>query len=243
MKNQSILREYVELVIEKVRSKRVVKTKWGSPTFNMKEFQSLPSSEIMMVYAMNYLEPLGMGSSRSAFVLTPKKVLKIAKNPKGIAQNQAEQQVYTDPATADVAAKMYDADDQGRWIIADLVRPLTNPSEFKQLTGVAWQEFVEDLTMTVSAFARKQGMQLRKSAPDFTKKVFSMAEKGSNKLKLGDLTVLDHWGKTPDGRVVILDYGFTEDVAEKHYSKSQPKPQDDRATRGKPAPDEEKTGR
>ena len=99
--------------------------------------------------------------------------------------------------------------------------------------------------MTVSAFARKQGMQLRKSAPEFTKKVFSMAEKGKNRLKLGDLTVLDHWGKTPDGRVVILDYGFTEDVAEKHYSKSPTpqKPSDDQATRGKPAPDEEKTRR
>lgn len=240
--SKALLKEYINLLVEKVRSKRVVKTRWGSPSFNMKEFQSLPSSEIMTVYAMNYLEPLGSGSSRTAFVLTPKKVLKIARNEKGIAQNQAELQVYTDPATADAAAKIYDADSQGRWIIADLVRPLTNPQEFKSLTGVEWQEFVEDLVATISAFARKSGMQLRASAHEFTKKVFKMAEKGSNRLKLGDLTVIDHWGKTPDGRVVILDYGFTEEVGAKHYPKLEPK--SGAGTKGKPAPhDDEKTGK
>lgn len=28
----------------------------------------------------------------------------------------------------------------------------------------------------------------------------------------GDMSVLKHWGKTADGRVVLLDYGFTEEV-------------------------------
>ena len=233
-----ILKEYVSLMIEKIRSKQKYKTKFGGTTFDLKTFKTLPSESIMIAYAMNYLEPLGQGSSRIAFVLSSKKVLKIARNEKGIAQNQAEQHVYTDPATKDVAAMMYDADDQGKWIICDLVRPITSTHEFKKLTGVDWQEFIEDLTMTVSAFARKQGMQLRNSAHEFTKKVFNMAEKGSNKLKLGDLTVLDHWGKTPDGRVVILDYGFTEGVADKHYSKSQPKQNDDQSTLGKPTSDE-----
>ena len=34
----------------------------------------------------------------------------------------------------------------------------------------------------------------------------------------GDLKEIDHWGKTPDGRCVLLDYGFTQDVFKSHYS-------------------------
>lgn len=213
-------------MIEKVRSKKKVKTRFGGAKFDFEEFKSLPGEAIMQAYAMNYLEPLGQGSSRIAFVLTPKKVLKIARNEKGVAQNKAELEVYTDPATANTATKIYETDDMGRWIISDLVRPITNIKEFELITGVPWQEFVEDLTATVSAFARKSGLQLRASAPKFTQSVITMAEKGKNKLKLADLTVLDHWGKTPDGKAVLLDYGFTEEVAVKHYPK-QAQPRDD----------------
>jgi len=221
--SQRLLREYLGLMIEKVRSKKKVKTRFGGAKFDFEEFKSLPSESIMQAYAMNYLEPLGQGSSRIAFVLTPKKVLKIARNEKGVAQNKAELEVYTDPATANMSTKIYETDDMGRWMISDLVRPINNVKEFENMTGVPWQEFVEDLTATISAFARKSGLQLRASAPKFTQNVITMAEKGKNRLKLADLTVLDHWGKTPDGNVVLLDYGFTEDVATKHYpSKTQP---------------------
>jgi len=208
-------------MVEKIRSKRKIKTRFGGPKFEIEKLKSLPNESVMQAYAMNYLEPLGQGSSRIAFVLSSKKVLKIARNEKGISQNKAEIEVYTDPATADTAAKIYDFDDQGRWITSDLVKPLTDPSEFMKLTGVSWEEFVQDLASSVSKFAREKGMTLNKRAHEFTQKAYNMAEKGKSKLKLGDLTVLDHWGKTPNGRVVILDYGFTEDVEAKHYSKNR----------------------
>lgn len=38
-----------------------------------------------------------------------------------------------------------------------------------------------------------------------------------NKLMPGDLAVVDHYGKTADGRVILLDAGFTEDVWKQHY--------------------------
>lgn len=223
--SQPLLHEYLNLVLEKIRSKKKVKTKFGKPNFDFEEFKSLPSEAIMRAYAMNYLEPLGQGSARIAFVLSGnrQKVLKIALNEKGLAQNKAELEVYTDPATADMAAKIYDTDENNRWIVADIVRPLTNPMEFKKLTGTDWDQFVQDMMSSVSSAARRRNMTLRNDAPEFTKKVYKMAEKGSNKLKQGDLTVLDHWGKTVGGRVVILDYGFTEEVGEKYYDKKPQK--------------------
>jgi len=217
-----LLREYLNLMVEKIRSKRKIKTRFGGEKFDLETLKTLPNESVMQAYAMNYLEPLGQGTSRIAFVLTPKKVLKIARNAKGIAQNTAELEVQGDPATGGMAARIYDSDSQGRWLISDLVRPLRSPSEFTQLTGVDWQEFVQDLSSSVSGSARASGAQLRKDAAEFTKNVYKMAETGSNRLKLGDLIVVVHWGKTPDGNVVILDYGFTEDVEVKHYPKTRP---------------------
>jgi hypothetical protein len=265
--NHELLQEYLQLIVEKIRSKRKIKTRFGGRRFDLKDFRSLPNESIMQAYAMNYLEPLGQGSSRIAFVLSSKKVLKIARNEKGIAQNKAEVEVYAEPTSADVAARIYDADKEGKWVISDLVKPITSTNEFKSLTGVDWQEFVQDLTASVSTFARKNKMSLPSGAHEFTKKVYDMAERGSNKLKLGnssstakhsapgeaekgsnklmsaDLTVLDHWGKTPDGRAVILDYGYTEDVAATHYPKTPAVDAKKTGASSPTAPDEAPTGR
>lgn len=49
--------------------------------------------------------------------------------------------------------------------------------------------------------------------------VMSLIEQG---LETGDLignySVIGHYGKTIDGRVVVLDYGYTSDVRDKYYS-------------------------
>jgi hypothetical protein len=36
-------------------------------------------------------------------------------------------------------------------------------------------------------------------------------------LSYGDLLELDHWGKTADGKIVLLDYGFDENIAKQYY--------------------------
>lgn len=36
-------------------------------------------------------------------------------------------------------------------------------------------------------------------------------------LQYGDLLEVDHWGKTADGKIVLLDYGFNEDIAKQYY--------------------------
>ena len=41
---------------------------------------------------------------------------------------------------------------------------------------------------------------------------------GGHSLEMGDI-VTDHFGKTADGRVVLIDYGFTTGVAEEYYRK------------------------
>ena len=52
----------------------------------------------------------------------------------------------------------------------------------------------------------------------FVKAVLDLVEnKGS---MIADMKVIDHWGKTADGRVVLLDYGYSREVARDHYGVS-----------------------
>lgn len=209
------LREFIELFLEIRTSKG--KKAFGDK-FNLKKFKSLENVNMLNAYAEQYLEPLGKGSSRMAYLFSSKYALKIAHNNKGLAQNEAEIDVYTNPKTKGAVAKIYDYDPDNKWVVADLVKPLKSEDEFKQLAGIDWETFSMQINMIVKTkgfdYLRKMGY------PEPSKFTVAAAQCAlDNQLSRGDLTVIDHWGKTADGRVVLLDYGFTEDVKNAHYPK------------------------
>ena len=56
--------------------------------FDLNQFKSIKSFKGKVLYAKEKLgNPIGMGSSRVVFRVDDNKVLKLAKNPKGQAQN------------------------------------------------------------------------------------------------------------------------------------------------------------
>ena len=90
----NLLLEYIALLSEKIRSRKVD----DDSRFNMRTFQSLPDYKSAIAYADKYLQMLGRGSSRATWLLNSRQVLKIALSSKGNAQNEAEIDVYTNPA-------------------------------------------------------------------------------------------------------------------------------------------------
>ncbi len=189
-----LLQDYVRLMIEAIRTKKGVKSKMGEK-FSLQKFKSLPNSEIMIQYANQYLDKLGEGSSRIAFLLSSKYVLKVALNKKGLAQNKAELEVFTNPTSKNVVAKIYGSDDASQWVIADLVRPVKSPEEFEQLSGQDWEDFVKYVGPAIKEPER---------VPDSHKwlKAVAITARENNLLR-GDLEEIDHWGRTPDGRCVL----------------------------------------
>lgn len=223
----SLLREWISLIVEKIRTDKGGKGKFGDK-FNLNKFKTLDGIHIMLEYAGSFLELLGEGSSRKAFLLSGKYVLKIALNEKGIAQNQAELDVFTNPQSQQVVAKVYAYDPKYQWLISDLVKPIDNVEEFQQLSGTDWRTFCDD----VNRGMRNQSVEPNDSK--FVKAVVNTALK--NNMLRGDIVqqnhsisptddVLGHWGKTPNGRLVLLDYGFTHEVWAAHYSKNTEIPQ------------------
>jgi hypothetical protein len=202
--------------------------------FNPREFSKVPFEEMVEFAKNNGLRYLGEGSSRVVFVLDSKRVIKIAINMKGIAQNRAELELSHDREAP--IARVYQYDTDMWWLVSELVRPLTSPEEFKALTGIPWQvlkRFIngrydpDDLETFRQDMIRKaqknlfddtslQDVQNIDKNPAILKIAKFLTEKGSVLLP-GDLMRIEHWGKTPDQRVVLLDYGYTDEVYSDYY--------------------------
>lgn len=186
----SSLREYIGLLLE-VRGKG----------FDWAKFKSTHPVTAMIAYANEHLQPLGEGSARAVFVYDSRYALKIAKNANGGIQNKKEISVASDPASAGVVAKIAQHDQGNIWILSELVRPIKGALEFHQIL---------DGDMNFYAFMKNA------QAGDFDEipegKMRDLAINLSNvvkkhKLAWYDVDEPDHWGKTADGRVVLLDSG------------------------------------
>lgn len=202
-----------------------------------------PDSKIDYVIDVARLRYLNEGSSRAVFVIDSKRVLKIAKNEKGFAQNEMELKVFQDASTAPVVTRILLNAPDFSWLVSEIVRPLTSEDEFQQLSGVPFilvrtifnfNDKYRDMQKSVQATRNRFALNKQQFpestvfgdihermdeylATPFIKQI-SMAFSDANlKLLAADLRVLQHWGKTPDQRVVLLDSGYSEEVANAHY--------------------------
>lgn len=173
-----LLRTYVQLVCERTRSR----------AFNMKQLQSMDDLAQIKDYAFQNLEELGLGSSRAAYALNSRHVLKVAQNHRGLAQ------IAADPEASKLVTRVIQRHPKNYWLVSELVRSLTDEQEFENITGFSLEDFAEDLMSghPVTRFARF---------------VLSVAKKTG--LEMQDLIRISSWGRSADGRLVLLDSGYT----------------------------------
>lgn len=211
---EQLIREYVKDLIE-IRSKKDVdsydKDRFGSK-FNINTFSKLTDGQEIVDYAAAFLERLGKGSSRIAFVYSGKYALKVARSKAGIAQNNAEIEIATNPAAKKFVASIYKASPDGMWIISDIVRKAT-AREFMKFAGCSAM-FLTRYLEQVQHLGIDKGFI--KAPSKIARQIAEMMI--ATNLVPGDIGRTNHWGVTADGRFVILDYGFTESVNRKHYA-------------------------
>lgn len=245
------LREQINYVVSQV----LFEMKSG---FNWSEFKAIDNHLKRFKYLERHAKFLGTGSSRAAFQLGPKHVLKIANtraydevSPKGTAQNEMEVDVYTNPKTKPVVAKVFDYGPDYIWIVAEYVKPLNGNFQkelgFNQLALERAVELLQrhdgDKDKTEKyidkSLARwKSKLQSGEVPPDELQykidsiKDFEEAHKALQHpivfyiwhlikdvgVDFSDLVRSEHWGTTSDGRLVVLDYGFTTEIADKFYT-------------------------
>lgn len=226
------------------------KRQMGQYPFNMAEFKQITDIKLQRHYLNNHAMFIGAGTSRIAYGISPKWVIKLAGGisfktvvsnlgmvEAGVAQNEAEVENYAKasddakkllPRTVAISSNNYNC------ILTELVRPVSGFEEMRQLAfgdhqivglGGVVQKMGGLLQIIAEAHGRDdEYMQEQLEAiqaisnpvvGEFINSVVSCA----NELNLGlfDLRRTVQWGKSADGRLVLLDFGGTEDVLDEYY--------------------------
>jgi len=184
------------------------------------------------------------GGSRAVFILSNRYVLKVARPQKaaaGIAQNKAEAQVYSNPAAKEMVPTIYDNDPQFHWLVSEIANPIKSEQAFEQITKINWGLFadiirnyknpaaaieaeIEEKQEAVKLWAKRGNTEKANRFQQIINNLQNVLKNPTvvgaldliNKANLmpGDLWELKHWALTADGRLVIIDTGFTRDSAE-----------------------------
>jgi hypothetical protein len=185
--------------------------------FDLDSFLKMNSFAAQVRYAGKTLKRLGSGSSRIVFEIDDTKVLKLAKNLKGIAQNKVEGDWFVNDEYYNIIARVLERDDNYRWIVSERAKKIT-PTEFKRLCGVDINEFYA----YVCYVTRK--CHAWKYPSDETKRFLDESEFATEVCELlvntdanaGDLSRISTYGRIND-RLVIVDYGLSTGVYRDYY--------------------------
>lgn len=199
--------------------------------FDYDELKQLNSYSAKVKYCKQHLGmPIGNGSSRICFQIDDQWILKLAKNAKGIAQNEVEgQEDYYKSSMCIFPIIDYEKSDTENYtfLISEYVL-LAKQKDFKVCLGISFNKFCEFIYQSASQYMRKSYI-IREYMPWDT---FSQMEEESDtlhdfneyltnyRIPCGDICRLANLGmvlrdKTP--QIVVLDSGFDDNVAKKHY--------------------------
>ena len=195
---------------------------WDSGMYN----ERIPFAR-RVKYAQERAKRVGAGSSRVVFVIPYQgrdTALKLAKNAKGMAQNDVEANTLEDwyLRKLDLVIPLIDYDEQNdrpTWIHTELAKKAKD-SDFVKETGLKLDDLI-----TYAENASGRPLKYRRSV-DETKVnedsdlVQSLVDFVGNytHIPTGDLRRLANWG-IYNGKPVIIDIGLDDDVMTTHYSR------------------------
>ncbi len=188
-------------------------------SFDFEYFKTLKSFNARKNYCEEHLQRISSGSGRIIYKIDNEKVLKLAKNKKGVAQNLVEIDQSEERMTEDVVAQTFDHHLDGLWVEAELCTKLT-PSKFKNMVGISFNDFSKILYNEHQNTHPRQKYDINIDLDDYWENEFIykiityMQDYG---LPHGDLRRLSTYGVNPQGDIVIVDYGLTDDVYKQHY--------------------------
>jgi hypothetical protein len=180
----------------------------------LKRLSDLKSFDDRVEFAGEKFEKLGEGSARAVFKISDELILKVALNPKGLAQNQNESKWNLQKSCA-ISIIAHDPD--GKWLIGDFTNDMSK-DDFKHIIGYGFNEFINSLFYTFNnesdAFKKPQKYEDIKKHSLF-KCLSEMIVDGS--LLIGDLDKVSSFG-IKDGKILLRDAGLSKSIYQKFYS-------------------------
>lgn len=178
-------------------------------------------------YAKEKAAQIGTGSSRVAFIIPYEgrdTVLKIAKNKKGLAQNEKEADYGLHRMHGSVLIPLIDHDKDNAyptWIHFEKADKLTAKT-FQQMTGMDFQKFGMALQNWEQEHNGKRPIYKMDSELKEQIEESELYEEVTNMVSnydflVGDFTRLANWG-IYKGKPVIIDYGYDANIQKEYYS-------------------------
>ena len=197
-------------------------------SWNIEEFKKLSSFNQRIQYCKQHLQQISSGSSRIVYKIDDQKVLKLAKNKKGLAQNEIEASYSTYEDLSSITARVFSYDNNNDlWIEMELAKIVT-PQIFKQVTGFDFNNFCQGLS---SHYYKLEGHRRRirdVSEPSNMNDlwadpfVYEMLSLMANyDIPVGDLCKINSYGlvnREGEDTIVMIDYGLTNEVYDSYYS-------------------------
>lgn len=201
--------------------------------FSLETLSSLNSFKKRYEYCVqNVGKPQGKGSSRVCFQLSDDKILKLAYNDKGIAQNNQEYDGYLDDLG--IVPHTYDIDRNGLWIISEYVLP-AKTADFKHCLNMSFKDFCKFIdTCHMWRFDSPKAKSLSETGDIMTIEEYDYILENNEDLApfddyignynppIGDLKAIRNYGMTMRygyPTIVILDTGLSEEIYDTYYNK------------------------
>jgi hypothetical protein len=197
--------------------------------FDLEEFSKLTSFNKRIQYCQERLKRISSGSSRIVYMVDDTKVLKIAKNEKGLNQNDIEATYSNYHDIKDITAQVFAYDDNDLWVEMELARKVT-PKIFQQVVGVSFDDYCDALDKyfeavnpqkAVRSWSRSSISQEKYDAMwdnEFVYDIFTFM--GGYDTPVGDLQRLNSYGlvkRNGVDTIVLIDYGITWDGLDAYY--------------------------
>jgi hypothetical protein len=190
------------------------------------EFLNIKSFAGRMRYADQNLQRIGSGSGRIVYDIDGQKVLKLAKNQKGIAQNEAEASAGYYRDTQHIVTEVFDSAEGYSWLISEKAKKV-NEKRIKELTGIP---SLNDLYYFLRNFKdqnKRKGKlfhQEKEVEEFFWKNEFAQDLQNfitNYNQSAGDMGRPSTYGEVlRDGQstIVLRDYGLNDEVYNTHYN-------------------------
>lgn len=194
-------------------------------SWNKEEFEKIQSFTGKLRYANERLQKLASGSGRAVFKIDEQKVLKIAKNKKGLAQNKVESDWSLN--SYEILAETFDIGEDVKgvgpfWVEMELAKKITK-SRFKQLVGIpidAVYEYLYEFHGTPPVYRRVMSDEEAAAYHENPFIIELMDVVGNYDMSIGDLWRTSTYGEVVrDGKpaVVLVDFGLTKTVWNDYY--------------------------
>lgn len=192
--------------------------------FNMEHFKTLKGFKNRVQYCEENLQRISSGSSRIVYKIDNTKVLKLAKNEKGIAQDEVEIQWGQDHYFQSVLAHTFDSHPDGLWVEMELARKV-GKNDFIKYFGFS----VDDLGKYLKnwEWENKGQRPLFSIDPELKEKMINNQDvstitefMNSADAPAGDFGRLSSYGMVSRDNhtsIVLIDFGLTSDVYTSYY--------------------------